>query len=103
MSTEGSKREGKLEKGLAKEGPGRGSPREGSGRGWAQGREDGPGWAVKGGLRKGVWARKGKGPTRRADLGGRGPRSGMGRREGAARERQGSGWEHNGYTKGPFI
>ena len=94
MSTEGSKREGKLEKGLAREGPG---------RGWAQGREAGPGWAVKGGARRGVRLGKGKGQRREWAWGGRGPKSGMGRREGAARERQGSGWEHNGYTKGPFI
>ena len=31
MSTEGSKREEKLEKGLAREGPGRGSAKEGPG------------------------------------------------------------------------
>ena len=43
MTTEGSKREGKLEKGLAREGPGKGSAKEGPGRGWALGREAGPG------------------------------------------------------------
>ena len=63
MSTEGSKRKGKLEKGLARKGPR---------RGWAQGREAGPGWAAKEGPRKGGWARKGKGPKRRAGLGGEG-------------------------------
>ena len=72
MSTKGSKREGKFEKGLAIEELGRGSAREGPGRGWAQGREVGPGWVAKGDLRKGGWARKGKGPKRRAGLGGEG-------------------------------
>ena len=72
MTTEGSKREGKLEKGLAREGPGRGSAKEGPGRGWAQGREAGPRWVAKGGSRKGGWARKGKGPKKRAGLGGEG-------------------------------
>ena len=86
----GSKWEGKLEKGLAREGPGRGSAREGPERGWAQGREAGPRWAVKRGPRKGGWARKGKGPKRRAGLGGEGAKEwdGMEGRsgKGAARE-----------------
>ena len=90
MNTEGSKREGKLEKGLAREGPGRGSAREGPGRGWAQGREAGPGWAAKGGPRKGVGVGKGKGQRGERAWEGRGPRSGMERREGAARERVGT-------------
>ena len=53
MTTKGSKREGKLEKGFAKVGPGRGSAKEGLGRGWAQGREARPGWAAKGGPEEG--------------------------------------------------
>ena len=90
MTTEGSKREEKLEKGLAREGPGRGSAKEGPRRGWAQGREAGLGWAAKGGPRKGGWARKGKGPKRRAGLGGEGAKdweSGWG----GQKEWQGSG------------
>ena len=94
MSTEGSKREGKFEKSLAIEGPRRGSAREGPGRGWAQGRKAGPGWAAKGGLRKGGWARKGKGPKRRAVLGGEGAKEWDGQErgsgKGAARERVGT-------------
>ena len=102
MTTEGSKREGKLEKGLAKAGPGRGSAKEGLGRGWAQGREAGPEWAAKWGPKKGGWARKGKGPKRRAGLGGEGAKEWESGWRGR-KEQQGSGWEHNGYTKGPFI
>ena len=94
MSTEGSKQEGKLEKGLAREGLGRGSARKGPGRGWAQGREAGPGWVAKGGPRKGGWARKGKGPKRRARLGGEGAKEWDGdeggSHKGAARERVGT-------------
>ena len=81
MTTERSKREGKLEKGLAREGPG---------RGWAQRREAGPGWAAKRGPRKGGWARKAKGPKKRAGLGGEGAKDWESGWEGQ-NERQGSG------------